>query len=165
MKVFLSVIHSGVCVMCACWNAKTFPAIYFASNYSLLTKIPSFAVYAISAFVILSLCHLPSCKYPINRLVARGQDPVSIDCVGSSHIMGDLWPQCPLWLLASVCSCGESWHSSPVGQDTIILHCKECNTICKDWATDNNNLHEKQAADDLFQCFQWANLQWSGKTS
>lgn len=86
-------------------------------------------------------------------MLAKGQDPGSIDCVGSSHIMRDLWPQRPLWFFAWEGSCGQSWHSSPVGQDIISLHCKECNTICNDWTTDSNNLHEKQVTHDLFLFF------------
>lgn len=97
--------------------------------------------------------HLLSCllSLPIVRLLGsirntlnKGQDPASIDCAGSNHIMGDLWPLRPLQLLAWECSCGESWHSSPPGQDTISLHCKECNSI---W-NDNNNLLEKHETDD-----------------
>lgn len=86
-------------------------------------------------------------------MLAKGQDPVSIDCVGSSHIMGDPWPQRPLQFLAWEGSCGQSWHSSPVGQDIISLNCKECSTICNDYTTDSNNLHEKQVTHDLFLCF------------
>lgn len=56
---------------------------------------------------------------------AKGHDPVSIDCAGSRHIMDDLCPHRPHSLLALVCSCGESWHSSTGGQGTISLHCKE----------------------------------------
>lgn len=97
-------------------------------------------------------------------MLAKGQDPGSIDCVGSSHIMRDLWPQRPLWFLAWEGSCGQSWHSSPVGQDIISLNCKECNTICNDWTTDSNNLHEKQVTHDLFLFF-FSKLQWSGKMS
>lgn len=106
--------------------------------------------------------------YTIKGLFARGQDPVSIDCAGSSHIMGDLWSQSALRLLALVCSCGESWHSSPVGQDTIILHCKECSTICNEWTTDKNNLHEKQVTNLLCVFFFFSfvvKLLWSGKMS
>lgn len=112
-------------------------------------------------------CHLSTLLCPIKSVVAKGQDPVFIDCVGSSHITGDLCSQSPLWLSALVCSCGESWHSSPVGQSAISLHCKECNTICNDWATDNDNLHEKQLTDDLllFFLFFSSKLQRSGKMS
>lgn len=72
----------------------------------------------------------------IKSMLTKGQDPTSIDCAGSNHITGDLWPLRPLRLSAWECSCGKSWHSSPLGQDTISLHCKECERICND----NNNL-------------------------
>lgn len=81
-------------------------------------------------------------------MIAAGLNLVSTDCVVSSHIMDNLWPQSQLWLLASVCSCGESWHSSPAGQSTITLHCKECNTICNDFTINNNNQRGK-TTDDL----------------
>lgn len=81
------------------------------------------------------VCSLPFVPLlgSIKSTLTKGQDPASIDCAGSNHIMGDLWPLRPLQIMAWECSCGESWHSSPPGQDTISLHCKECNSI---W---NNN--------------------------
>lgn len=88
-----------------------------------------------SAYFLSCLLSLPFVPLlgSIKSTLTKGQDPASIDCEGSNHIMGDLWPLRPLQLMAWECSCGESWHSSPPGQDTISLHCKECNSI---W---NNN--------------------------
>lgn len=94
-------------------------------------------------------------------MIATGLNPVSTDCVVSSHIMDNLWPQSQLWLLASVCSCGESWHSSPAGQSTISLHCKECNTICNDFTIDNSNQREKQLMTSHFFFSKWS---WGKKS-
>lgn len=109
--------------------------------------------HVVSFFMILSLYHLLSCYAPLWAwlLKARTLRPLIVQDQVTSWVT--FWSPSPLWLLASECSCGESWHSSPVGQDTISLHCRECNAICSDWRTDNNNLHEKQETDDLFLFF------------
>lgn len=116
-----------------CWEIRDLP----------IQSPPSCSVVTVPRGVVSSCLPFVQLLQPIKSMLTKGQDPASIDCAGSSHVMGDLWPLSPLWFLAWECSCGESWHSFPVGQDTISLHCKECNTICNDWTTDNNNLCEK----------------------
>ena len=61
---------------------------------------------------------------------------------GSSHIMADLWPLVRPWPLVSVCSCGESGHSSSSRSDSISLHCRECWKMF-DRSTDNKTLRVK----------------------
>lgn len=98
--------------------------------------------------------------YPIKKPAATGYDHVSIDCMGSRHIMSNLCPLLSTLAVGLSSQLRRSWHSSPVGQDTISLQCKECSSIQSDLTT-----HEKQLSDDLSLLFPRGKASLIGKNA